>query len=269
MQPSPLTPPRSLTFLLHAALWSSAGLASALYLGWTMWGPPAPETIALKGDRGLGMQNTLVQISGDVRTINAKLMASEDATHALLGRVTALEEKSAFVSTAAQASPPAAVVRPEPAAAAVRPADVRPQAATAVPRSSEITTGAILKRVVASPPPIQPTPPSAVLTPTVALPAAVVPAAPAEPTRPMLGIQLSTAPNLDALRLNWSLLNEKHREVLGPLQTRYRQTPGKPNAPFQLIAGPVRSQAEAARICKALAGSGVTCRATTYSGEEL
>ena len=92
---------------------------------------------------------------------------------------------------------------------------------------------------------------------------------PATPPKTALGLQLSTGPNLDSLRLNWSLLNERHRDLLGPLQTRYRKVAGKPNAPYQLIAGPVRSPAEAARICKALATSGVSCRTTTYSGEAL
>lgn len=266
MRSSQRMPQRSLAFKAHALSWAAAGLASALYIGWSHWDPAAPGSSAvMKSDRdGSLVDATLARLSSDVRSIHDKLAANAESAHALLGRVSALEEKAAFVAAAvpaASAPPPPSADREPPA---TRIGDAKPKVAAVQPRSSEITTGAIMQRAsapaadgVADGQPKLTLNSQADRAPTVTAP------------KPALGIQLSSAANLDALRLNWSLLSERHREVLGQLQTRYRQAAGKPNAPYQLIAGPVRSQTDAARICKALAGSGVTCRATAYTGEAL
>ena len=268
-------PSRSLAFKAHAALWTVAGLASAFYVGWLTIGPPATETMVSRTERprsadGFRLETAVTQLSSDVRALHGKLAANDDNTHALLGRVAALEEKSAFVS--ASAAPPAAAPRTDSAPPAARAIESKPQVAAVAPRSSEITTGAILQRTAATPTPAAPLTadrhaPTDVTTTSFSAPD-VAPALPST-QKTALGLQLSTGPNLDSLRLNWSLLNERHRDLLGPMQIRYRKVAGKPNAPYQLIAGPVRSPAEAARICKALATSGVSCRATTYSGEAL
>jgi hypothetical protein len=268
---------RSLAFTAHAAVWSLAGLASALYIAWMIAGPAMTETAAIKGDRrstigDRNIETALTQLSSDVRALHGKVATSDDNTHTLLGRVAALEEKSAFVTASAPASPTAPPARTETTTPVARAADSKPQVAAVAPRSSEITTGAILQRTATPPtPPITLAPgrPAPAVVTTTALPASEQAPTPPPTPKAALGLQLSMGPNLDSLRLNWSLLNERHRDLLGPMQTRYRKVTGKPNAPYQLIAGPVRSQADAARICKALAGSGVSCRATTYSGEAL
>lgn len=279
MTPFQPTSSLSIAFKAHAALWSVAGVASALYVGWMISGSAIIETGTFKSDRrhaadGRGLETAMSQLSSDVRALHGKIATNDDNTHTLLGRVAALEEKSAFVTASASPpSPPASLVaKTDSAPLATRASDSKPQVAAAVPRSSEITTGAILQRTVSQPG----TPPAFTgLTPERFVPGAVTttPLQSTEtspvPAKSALGLQLSTGPNLDSLRLNWSLLNERHRDLLGPMQTRYRKVAGKPNAPYQLIAGPVRSQADAARICKALAGSGVSCRATAYSGEAL
>ncbi len=265
MKPFASAPAGSLAFKAHTALWSIAGLASALYVGWVTLGPSTLETGMARTDPhqiagGRGHEAALTQLSGDVLALRGKVAASDDNTHALLGRVAALEEKSAFV--AASAPPP-------PVAAPTRTVDSKLQVAPPAPRSSDITTGAILQRTAATPTPAIAVAPERMAPVTVTTTVLQTNEPPASPPKTALGLQLSTGPNLDSLRLNWSLLHERHRELLGPMQTRYRKVAGKPNAPYQLIAGPVRSQADAARICKALTGSGVSCRATTYSGEEL
>ena len=274
MRPFQPAPSRSLAFKAHAALWSVAGLASAAYIGWLTVGPST--FVAMTGNRdrprgadGRSFESALTQLTGDVRALHGKLAADEDTSHALLGRVAALEEKSAFA--AASAAPPAATPRTD-TPSATRATDNRPQVAAVAPRSSEITTGAILQRTATSPAPTMPRAPEhpvpAMVT-TTSFPEVEAAAARPLAQKSALGLQLSAGPNLDSLRLNWSLLHERHRDLLGPMQIRYRKVAGRPNAPYQLIAGPVRSPAEAARICKALATSGVSCRTTTYSGEAL
>jgi hypothetical protein len=270
MRTAPSAPPRSLLLRAHAALWTVAGLGAGLYLGWSFVGPgidlAATSNGAIKGDRrpalesggldGQRFENALTRIAQDVRAVQDKLAAGEDQTHALLGRMASLEEKTAVLTTSGVSGGPPA----SPVSTSANRRESNPQAAA-------ITTGAILQRVTSAPSSTETGigPAAAVLAPQSA---AAPPPAAAQP-KAVHGVQLSSATNLDALRLNWSLLSEKHRQLLGALQTRYRQSPGKPNAPFQLIAGPVRSTGDAARICKELSASGIACRATTFSGEVL
>lgn len=248
-----LAPPavRSLTLTAHVAFWGIAGTAAVGYLGLFVLGAGNLQALIQGADRGqgqalVGIERAVLQLSADVRAVEGKIATTEENGQALLGRIASLEEKSALQSS------PVTANRGEPEA---RSGETR----QAPLRASEITTGTILQRSV---PPVPATPAAAPVAATAVAP-------PPPPPKPVHGIQLSSAANLDALRLNWSLLSERHRDLLGPLQTRYRQAAGKPNAPMQLIAGPVRSPGEAVRICKALAASGVPCRATTFSGESL
>jgi hypothetical protein len=247
--------PRSIALKTHAAVWCLAGLAAAAYAGWVLVGPGQDFVIAARGDRSAdtsGIEKMLTRLSRDVRTVHDKLSSSEQQTHSLLGRLASLEEKSALLTSAAQPAMPSpatatgSVPGPEQAGAP------RPDPA---PRASNITTGSILQRAAASD--------------TAPAPSGAGDAASAGQPKAQHAIQLATAANLDALRLNWSLLSDRHRQLLGALQIRYRQTSGRPNAPYQLIAGPVRSVADAGRICKELAATGIACRATNFSGEAL
>ena len=114
-------------------------------------------------------------------------------------------------------------------------------------------------------------------TPAVAAPAATPAAAPiafgpaivkAEP-KPY-GVQLSSSTTLDALRLSWSLLSEQHGAALRNLRPHYTTTGTEESGQtFDLMAGPVRSAADAKKICKALAARGTDCRVAEFAGEGL
>ena len=82
------------------------------------------------------------------------------------------------------------------------------------------------------------------------------------------GVQLGSGPSLDAIRLNWSLLSEQHGDALGRLQPHFTAT-GTPAAgqTFDLVAGPIKSVADAKKICKALAARGTDCKVTSSLGE--
>ena len=72
-------------------------------------------------------------------------------------------------------------------------------------------------------------------------------------------IHLDAGPSLEALRLRWSLLAERHANTLGDLEPRYVVS-GPPTAPnYQLIAGPITSAEEASRVCALLRASRVQC----------
>ena len=155
-QTSP-APPRSLLFKAHAVAWSLAGAASAAYLGWAMLLPSSPSGYAIHSNVGHSNVGPAAaarrfdalhsQLSGDVRAIHTKLAASEDTTHVLLGRVAALEEKSAFVAAAIQ-GPTASI---PPSTFAVERVEGKPPAARTTSGTADITTGAILQKTAAAP----------------------------------------------------------------------------------------------------------------------
>ena len=246
--PRPMDVPHRSRFMhLYAAASLTAGVLSACYLGWSLL---VPMDSTANGRSPRPDAGTLARLAQDVRGISERVAAGEEQSQAIIGRISSLEERTSLLSSHA-----AATGNADPGAPAMR----ETSRAETTKDVAPITTGAILQKVTA---PTGGTPKLEISADTSVPP-------PPAPPKPVHAIQLATAPNLEALRLSWTLLNERHRQLLGAMQTRYRQTPGKPNAPYQLIAGPVRSTGEAARICKELATSGVTCRATTFSGDAL
>ena len=127
----------------------------------------------------------------------------------------------------------------------------------------------------------QPAPQSAIDAAQLATPAIATPATQAQPSEPILfgpaivkpapkpfAVQLASGPTLDAIRLSWSKLSEQHADALSKLQPHVTTT-GTPATGqiFDLIAGPVKSAADAKKICKALATRGTDCKVAPYAGE--
>ena len=100
--------------------------------------------------------------------------------------------------------------------------------------------------------------------------ATVTPAKPESESGPV-GLKISNGPSLDALRLSWSLLSDRHPAQLRNMEPRYaaRVPEGDGDPTFELIAGPVKSTAEAKRICKALAAKKIPCQISSFSGPSL
>jgi hypothetical protein len=86
-------------------------------------------------------------------------------------------------------------------------------------------------------------------------------------------VQLGTGPSVDALRLNWSMLSQRHQAMLQKLQPRYTashdQAPGGTGTAYDLIAGPLPNIAEAQKLCDALRAQYVSCRVGTFGGNAL
>ena len=102
-------------------------------------------------------------------------------------------------------------------------------------------------------------------------PAAPAPAAaPAEPppfSAPVVtpaakpvGVQIASGASIDSLRLSWSLLSETHADKLKALEPRYSLSVDNGAVIYNLMAGPVKSEAEAKKMCKALAAKAVPCK---------
>lgn len=81
-------------------------------------------------------------------------------------------------------------------------------------------------------------------------------------------VQLASGTSIDEIRYSWSILSEQNVDSLGKLQPRYTATTSETAGPtFDLLAGPVKTAADAKRICKSLASRGIDCKVASYSGE--
>ena len=184
------------------------------------------------------------------------------------------EKTSAAAQAATQATAQAVDSGAVPAAAAPAsvtvlnsPAPVAaPQAPAASPAASPVTsplaTGSIAPPAHGVP---APPPPAAVATAPVPAfgPGAIKVSKPAHPA----AVELSSGPSLDALRLNWSLLADQNGAALKNLEPRY--TNAGEGQPYQLVAGPIDTPEEAARVCAQLKAKRVACRVTGFGGNAL
>ncbi len=79
------------------------------------------------------------------------------------------------------------------------------------------------------------------------------------PAGEAVGIHLDAGPSLDALRLRWSVLHDRHASALRDLQPRYLISGTAASPSYQLMAGPISSAEEASRICALLRAKRVAC----------
>ncbi len=128
--------------------------------------------------------------------------------------------------------------RPEIASAAAKGQEALPMATASLPRRE---------------------PPAIVFGPAIVTPASEA-----------FAIRLETGPSLDALRLRWSVLSERHQSALRDLEPRYLAV-GTPSHPsYELLAGPITSLEEASRICALLRDNMIPCSVGgQFEGEAL
>ena len=87
-----------------------------------------------------------------------------------------------------------------------------------------------------------------------------------EPRGGPVGIQIATGSSVDELRHSWTLLNERHRGTLRALEPRVSTANG---STYELLAGPIASEADAQRICSELQFNGIDCRPARFGGQGL
>ena len=93
--------------------------------------------------------------------------------------------------------------------------------------------------------------------------------APAATGAKLIGIYIGSGPSVDSLRLSWSLLSDRNAESLKALEPRYTTGIDANGLNYGLVAGPLRSVADAQKLCKDLAAKAVTCRVGDFTGEAL
>lgn len=189
--------------------------------------------------------------------INTKYVTTQQI---LAGRQAAQPAKSA--GTSVPANPQrivtgSIVVPPPPERGPARPAIVRTTLKPALKPTTPKTRANAPKR---------PAPPAIDFGPAV-----VKPSPAAAPAPSGLAILLATGSSVESLRLTWGILQERHGAALLDLSPRYiiKANPTSPERKFALLAGPVVSAIDIARVCGVLESEGMTCRTTSFGGNSL
>jgi hypothetical protein len=86
------------------------------------------------------------------------------------------------------------------------------------------------------------------------------------PTAKPVGVQIASGSSIDSLRLSWNLLSETHADKLKNLEPRYSLSVDNGAVVYNLMAGPVKSAADAKKMCKALAAKAIPCKVVDEFG---
>jgi hypothetical protein len=268
-------------FSSYAVLWSMLGTLSLGYLGVAIFEPqwlgdltPAmhdaqrakTENAMMKLTAGVnGIKSSMAQLKLDVSSIKSDADAQNDRTKELGDRLTALEDKVRLsempVASAAPANPNAvASTEPDTSAgtdAGDQKASPSPKIINAASDKSKIVTGSVDK-----------SPPAHKKEKAGSSVINFGPAVVKREQRP-IGIQLASSASVEDLRLNWSQLANQHHDKLRRLKARYTTNGNDSNPTFNLIAGPVRTKAEAIKLCQDLQAQAVQCKVGDFTGNAL
>ncbi len=232
------------------------------------------------------VRQSLGQLQIEIAKLRTDLRAEQESSMVLAKRTAALEERGLaanpepaeperVVAEAPQRAVPKRVEtqRVETQRAEAR-SDQQPAAETKpAPRAPLTPLEAEVAGLTEAHAPAQP-PPALIETGSLAKshsspakPVAFGPATVSRPPQPV-GIELASATSVDALRLSWSVLADRHN-ALKNLEARY-VAGGETDAPsYDLVAGPFKSAAEARKACKALQAEGSPCKVGVFSGNAL
>jgi hypothetical protein len=175
------------------------------------------------------------EMKEEVAAIKVGMQEGAERDRAILEKVETLE-RAAATSTEKVAGTAAPQAKKQAAAAAApKPTQPAPKAAT--PPKQGIGTGSIEQKPAA---------------------------APAKPAQ--VGVLLATGPSLDALRLSWTILNDRAGDTVRTLHPRYVVSGKDADRTFGLVAGPLETVADAKAMCKTMSDRGMACEVSQYRG---
>jgi hypothetical protein len=253
----------------YAAAWFVLGAAGLGYLGVAFFAPQllpdlsggrSPEHLAettiMKMSADVdGVKSSLTRVQLDVAGVKADVAAQASQMQTLSAQINALDDKVRL----GQQQTPAVSSAPEAAPNV-------PAFASGASQAEAVDGGPAPTKIINAPrvgAPIE--------TGSVDKPAQAISFGPAvvKPAPKPVGIQLATDPSVDGLRITWGALAQTHAEQLGKLTPRYADLGTAANPNFGLIAGPVKTKAEAKKLCKELSAMSVSCKVSEFKGQEL
>jgi len=83
------------------------------------------------------------------------------------------------------------------------------------------------------------------------------------------GVQLAAGPSLEAVRLSWNTLLERHGAELSALQPHVVPPRADGTGSYRLVAGPLPTRADADKLCNTLGVGRQGCFATSFLGQPL
>ena len=214
------------------------------------------------------VQHTVIQMQKDLGRLKDTVGQRDAQDKEAQSRLAALEER---VTTLATPPPVAAVV------VTVPPSKQKAvDKAKADKRAADQRNASRIISVVEDPKPE----PSAATEPTAAPPkfetGSIIPAPaptitfgePQVTPAQAYTVQLGAGPSLDALRMSWLQLRDRHGDALASLQPRF-VAPRTGSGPYRLVAGPLPSKADADKVCAEMGMGRDSCFATTAQGQPL
>ncbi len=224
------------------------------------------------------LRDTVVSIQLDLAKVQTAVAAYNDGQKALGAQVASLEARvtSSPADVTAKAEGAAATT-----AAALSPPAQSVDVAATIAAAQSTAPPATIPKIINADPAARPTietgslsaPATSGATTVAKADAAgkVVAFGPAivKPAPKPVGIKITSAQSIDSLRLNWTMLTDQHGDALATLEPRYRVSGDAQNPNFDLVAGPIKTKAEAAKVCKTLVAKGIECSVGAFAGEAL
>jgi hypothetical protein len=249
----------------QSAAWAALGAVGLGYLGVAFFAPQllpdlsagrqhATETTVMKVSADVdSLRSSMTKLELDIANVKASVGEQATQTQQLSTQLTALDDK----------------VRLAQAPAAATTADASQQGGTDAVPADASNAGPAPTRIINAPRVGAPIETGSVDRPKAASkPISFGPAVvKAEPK--IFGLQIATDPSVDGLRITWGALSQIHPDQLSHLKARYADLGTATSPSYGLIAGPVKSKAEAKKLCKELTAQSVSCKISDYRGSEL
>jgi hypothetical protein len=291
--------PRSGRFVkAYLLTWGLMATGALAYLGSLAWQPEMlatpppssqvaeaePDPVLVTASKALAeigsVRRSVGEIQRDVRQLKETVQQHEAQGKVVQTRLATLEERAAqeapiVAAATATATKAADKVRGK---AHIRTAEPRPtgRVVTTIegprpPNEAEpapIETGSIANVPITFGDAVVTAAPGSAAVTMVATPAPA-PAAPTAAGAPSkFAVQLGAGPSLDALRLSWGMLVERHGAALASLHPHV-VPPRNSGGPYKLVAGPLPSKADADKVCSEMGLGRNNCFSTTFAGEPL
>lgn len=223
-------------------------------------------------ERGLAdldpLRRTVGEVKMDVDNLKIAVQEASVRDQVLMDKVAALETgavnapktaEPAQPATAAVAAPPT-TIPPPPKKKAGAPSGPSSNFAPPVGSAEELRARTLQKNAK-----VINQGSDGIETGSIKRAATVAPAAKPQP----VGVILARAPTIDTLRLNWSILTDRHADTMSNLHPRYVVNGKGSDRTYGLVVGPVASTAEAKSLCKVMESRGMPCEVGAYRGNAL
>jgi hypothetical protein len=204
-------------------------------------------------------------LTADREKLNARIATLEHSLEDMTGSIK--QQTAQLAAARAATTTPPALSAPVTTTASV------PAAKQSLPALTPITPKIVTETAsAASEPPAEektaevPMPPVRV----AAAPASEPAAEPPSSAKIEFGVDLGAASSMEALRMHWAAVKANYGPLLAGLHPLVSEHPKQPSgAIYRLVAGPLPSAAEAAKLCARFPVTRTGCRPAKFDGAEL